>query len=172
MAVKEVKLVALDLDGTLWDCEDVSLLTPPFRRVREGVIVDSKGREVRVREGVEDFLKWCVAKGLILVTLSWNDPRKALEALRALGLLKYFRYHAIEYHPRKYEMLLKLLRRLRDEGINVGPEEVVYVDDRGIHVDDIIKHIGPVKFLHFGIDVRDFHELRKVLEELLIIKLK
>ncbi len=164
---KGIKLVALDLDGTLWDCEDISLLTPPFRRVREGVIVDSEGREVRVREGVEDFLRWCVAKGLILATLSWNDPRKALEALRALGLLKYFRYHAIEYHPRKHEMLLKLLRRLRSEGVNVRPEEVVYVDDRDIHVDDVIKHVGTVKFLHFGIDVRDFHELRKVLEELI-----
>jgi len=163
---KGVKLVALDLDGTLWDCEDISLLTPPFRRVEEGVMVDSEGREVRVREGAEDFLKWCVGKGLILVTLSWNDPGKALEALRALGLLKYFRYHAIEYHPRKHEMLLKLLRRLRSEGINVRPEEVVYVDDRDIHVDDMVKHVGPVEFLHFGIDVKDFHELRKVLEGL------
>ncbi len=152
MAAKEVKLVALDLDGTLWDCEDISLLIPPFRRVREGI---------------EDFLKWCVAKGLILATLSWNDPRKALEALKALGLLRYFRYHAVEYHPRKHEMLLKLLRRLRDEGINVRPEEVVYVDDRDIHVDYMFKYVGPVKFLHFGVDVRDFHELRKVLEELL-----
>ncbi len=163
---KGVKLVALDLDGTLWDCEDISLLTPPFRRVEGGVLVDSKGREVRVREGVEDFLKWCVSKGLTLATLSWNDPEKALEALEALGLLKYFRYHAIEYHPRKHEMLLKLLRRLRNEGINVRPEEVVYVDDRDIHVDDMVKHVGTVKFLHFGIDVRDFHELRKVLEGL------
>jgi len=165
--VKGIKLVALDLDGTLWDCEDISLLTPPFRRVREGVIADSEGREVRVREGAEDFLKWCVAKGLILVTLSWNDPRKALDALGALGLLKYFHRHAVEYHPRKHEMLLKLLKRLQDEGIDVRPEEVVYVDDRDIHVDDVVKHVGPVKFLHFGKDVRNFRELRKLLEGLM-----
>ena len=165
--VKRIKLVVLDLDGTLWDCEDISLLTPPFRVVRKGVIIDSEGREVRIRDGVDDFLKWCMAKGLILATLSWNDLRKALDALRALGMLEYFRHHAIEYHPRKHEMLLKLLRKLRDEGIDVRPEEIVYVDDRDIHVDDVVKHVGPVKFLHFGRDVRNFRELRKLLGRLM-----
>lgn len=136
-----VKLVALDLDGTLWDCEDVSLLDPPFRRVGDGVVADSRGREVRVREGAEGFLRWCVGRGVILATLSWNDATKALAVLRLLGLLKYFRYHAIEYHPRKHEMLLKLLSRLRADGV-VRPDEVVYVDDRDLHVGDILRWVG------------------------------
>ncbi len=162
-----IKLVALDLDGTLWDCEDVSLLTPPFRSIGEGVAVDSEGRLVRVREGVKEFLKWCRSKGLLLATLSWNDPAKALAALKALDLDKYFHYHAIEYHPRKHEMLAKLLTKLREEGMGIRPEEVIYVDDRNLHLKDIRERVGAVKFVRFGRDVKDFRKLRDLLEELM-----
>ena len=36
-------LLFMDLDGTMWDHKNVSELSPPFRRVLETRVVDSRG---------------------------------------------------------------------------------------------------------------------------------
>jgi predicted phosphatase len=57
--------------------------------------VDSNGVLVKVRKLVLEVLKNAMRRGFIVSTLSWNDPAKALRALRALDpgkLLRFSRY--------------------------------------------------------------------------------
>lgn len=51
------KLLILDLDMTLWDCPDISLATPPFRRIGEGVAVDAEGSPA-CREAALHIQRW------------------------------------------------------------------------------------------------------------------
>ena len=71
-------MLALDLDGVVWDCEDVSLTTPPYNALSDGVIVDSEGTVIRLREHVKEFLEFVISEGGISSTLSWNKPGIAL----------------------------------------------------------------------------------------------
>jgi len=155
-----VMLIALDLDGTVWDHPDISSLYPPFKRASPLTITDSRGVAVNLRPHLRDFLQWARGAGHLLTTLSWNDFDVAYEALRAFELDGYFHYLAIEPHPRKDKMLYRVLKQIREErGIEIRPSDVVYVDDRDIHIREIWENIGPVRFLQFGKDVRCFTEL-------------
>lgn len=156
--------IALDLDGTVWDHLDISSLYPPFRRVSQLKIQDGRGVEVSLRPHVLDFLKWAREVGHILATLSWNDFDVAYQALRAFEIDKYFHYLAIEPHPRKDKMLYRLLRQVKMERrLDIGPHDVVYIDDRDIHIREIWENIGPVRFIQFGRDVKCFLEIIQLL---------
>lgn len=157
-------LVAVDLDGTVWDHKDISSLYPPFRRISTHVIVDKNGEAVNLRPRVEDFLKWARQEGFILSTLSWNDYDVAYQALRAFELDRYFHYIVVEPHPRKDKMLYRLLQQIkRERGVEIRPQDVVYIDDRDIHLREILENVGPVKFIHFGKDVKCFSEIPPLL---------
>ncbi|MEZ0318490.1 MAG: magnesium-dependent phosphatase-1 [Pyrobaculum sp.] len=157
-------LVALDLDGTVWDHEDISSLYPPFRRISQLQIADSKGVVVTLRKHVRDFLIWARG-GHILSTLSWNDFDVAYQALKAFEIDHYFHYLVIEPHPRKDKMLWRLLRRIKEEkGIEVRPSDILYIDDRDIHIGQIRENLGPVRFLQFGKDVSCFTEVIEYLK--------
>jgi HAD superfamily phosphatase (TIGR01681 family) len=87
-------VVFMDLDGTLWDHEDISQLTPPFKRISSEEIVDSSGVVVRVHRIALELLDYASRRGFILSTLSWNDPHKALEGfsshISSCGLMRVF----------------------------------------------------------------------------------
>jgi magnesium-dependent phosphatase-1 len=88
----------------------------------------------------------------------------AYQALRAFELDGYFHYLAIEPHPRKDKMLHRVLKRIREErGVEIEPKDIVYVDDRDIHIKEIRENIGPVQFIQFGKDVKCFLELVELL---------
>ena len=157
-------LIVLDLDGTVWDHLDISSLYPPFRRAGPFTIIDSRGSAVNLRPHVRDFLLWARENGHILTTLSWNDFNVAYQALKTFEIESYFHYLAIEPHPRKDKMLYKLLRQIKEErGVEIKPKDIVYVDDRDIHVKEIRENIGLVLFIQFGKDVKCFLELVELL---------
>ncbi len=160
--VKCPKAVMLDLDGVVWDHKDISSLIPPFKVVKDGVISDRAGVEVRLREGVKEFLSWAREQGLIVVTVSWNDPEVATEAIKSFGLQEYFMRNYIEPHPHKGVLIMRAVKEL-----GLEPEEVVYVDDRDIHLREVRELVGNVTFIKFGKGVKDFNELIKVLREML-----
>ncbi|MEM1598125.1 MAG: magnesium-dependent phosphatase-1 [Pyrobaculum sp.] len=158
-------LIALDLDGTVWDHGDISSLYLPFRKISQMQIVDSRGVVVTLRRHVRDFLAWARGEGHILSTLSWNDFDVAYQALKAFEIDRYFHYLVIEPHPRKDKMLWRLLRRIREErGVDVQPGDILYIDDRDIHIGQIRENIGPVRFLQFGKDVSCFTEVVEYLK--------
>ncbi len=85
-------LLAVDLDGTLWDHEDVSKMKPPFRRINQYAIVDSRGDILKAYEYMIKLVKWAKENNAVVATLSWNQEEKAVEALKTLGLYDLFDY--------------------------------------------------------------------------------
>jgi magnesium-dependent phosphatase-1 len=149
------RILFLDLDGTVWESRDISSLEPPFKR-HENMLVDSRGRKTRMFEGIEEFLANLKSEGLKIYSLSWNNPLNALAALRALGIDKYFDGHYIEPHPRKGIVMRKALE---DIGNHYSPREIVYIDDRDIHIEEIRELVGEVCFIQMWKDVSDFRTL-------------
>jgi len=47
--------------------------------------------------------------------------------------------------------------------VEIQPSDIVYVDDRDIHIREIWENIGPVRFIQFGKDVKCFTELVEAL---------
>lgn len=130
-------VVFMDLDGTLWDHYDISLLKPPFTRISELEFTDSTGVVVRVYKLALEVLEYAVKRGFIVSTLSWNDPAKALEALKVLGLDGVFHYHAIENHPKKALMAQRVISAISEREPCRDDIVVVYIDDRELHLEDM-----------------------------------
>ncbi len=157
-------LLLLDLDGTLWDHLDISSLEPPFRRVEEGVIEDSRGVRVRLYNYMAELARWARSRGALVVSLSWNEPEKAISALKAFGVDALFHWHVIEPHPWKGRALARFLERAR---IRIPPQHMIYFDDRDIHLDDIYFHVGPVKYVRSHRDCSSFEECVELVSRLL-----
>ncbi|MEM0378219.1 MAG: magnesium-dependent phosphatase-1 [Thermosphaera sp.] len=164
----------LDLDGTLWDHEDISQLHPPFQKIDDLTIVDSKGVRVRVYELMMEIMRRAAENGFILSTLSWNNPEIALQALSAFRLRDSFHYHAIEDHPRKDILALKALRHFM-QAFGCDAFKVVYIDDREIHLDDMLKVLPEACFIRAHRDFSNISEaflrIKKCIEDKGIIVL-
>ncbi|KAJ8968597.1 hypothetical protein NQ317_004413 [Molorchus minor] len=57
MAVKKPKLIVFDLDYTLWPFWVDTHVSPPFRKVSNGSIVDNYGSQIKCYPQVPDALK-------------------------------------------------------------------------------------------------------------------
>lgn len=157
-----MKLLVLDLDGTLWDHEDASRLVPPLR-VAGDKVVDAYGEELTLFPGVRDFLEW--AKGRFLLSVaSWNLEEFVRPILEAFGLWGYFLFPKIEGHPDKASMIERTLLELKSAGYAV--DGVIYVDDRTLHVDEVVNAIPDLKFIQMWADVKSFEDLKRMLEVL------
>jgi len=152
-------LIVLDADRTLWSHSDISSCTLPFRRVSEDKLVDSRGEVVELYPGVRELLEQLKSMGAIVALATWNRPEPILEALEKLGILPYFDLIKAEPHPRKHEMILSLLEELKELGVEVKPESIVYVDDRDIHLPAILGEVGQVDFVHMWVDVESHTQL-------------
>lgn len=155
------KLLALDLDNTLWEHPDVSSTLPPYRQVEDDAIVDSRGSLIKLRSGARRVLGELKKMGVALAVVSWNEYERAVEALRALDLLDLFDILIIEPHPRKDQMFERLLEWARARGIEAG--YVVFVDDNPEMIARVKRAWPSVKTLRFGCDVLSFEELLDLL---------
>lgn len=61
-----------------------------------------------------------------------------------------------------------MIRRTIEELESIGYtiDDVIYVDDRAIHVDKIKQELPDVDFIHMWVDVKSFEELKQLLEKL------
>ncbi len=158
-------VLAVDLDGTLWDHPDVTSLQQPFRPLGAGLFTSSDGVVVTVNMDVVELVErsraWCA----IPVTLSWNDPSHALEALKVLGLHTLFDYHGIAPHPWKGRVLASILKRVeRERGVRIPACRIVYIDDRDIHLKDVEANVGSVVYVRYG-RIKGFDQLVKAVFE-------
>ncbi len=160
-----VRLVILDLDLTLWDHRNVTALVRPFRRVGDDAIADQDGVRVSLFPGVRPLLDGLRDRGLIVACASWNDPRPVEEILDLLHLGHYFDHKKVEPHPHKQQTVSALFSELAEAGVRLAPEEVLYVDDRTIHLDAVRAAVGPIRFLQFGVDIRTLDEVLAYLDQ-------
>ena len=157
-----MRLLVLDLDGTLWDHEDASRLNPPYE-FHDDYIVDASGEELHLFPGVRDFLNWA-SERFILSIASWNVEERIRPILEGFGLWNYFLFPKIEGHPDKGDMIRRTVEELRS--IGYGIDDIIYVDDRIIHIDGVKMAFPGVHFVHMWVDVKSFEELMQLLEKL------
>jgi len=155
----------MDLDGTLWDHYDISLLTPPFTRISELEIMDSNSVVVRVKKLALEILEYAVKRGFIISTLSWNDPVKALEALRVLGIDKLFHYHATENHPHKALMAHRVVEVVKSR-VEICRDKIsiIYIDDRELHVEEMKSAFRDLLYIKAWETCRDLSECINLIE--------
>lgn len=165
-----MKLIVFDLDGTLWDHEDASQLSPPLRRISEDVIVDSKGERLQLHPNVRRVLsKLRERRDLILAVASWNKADKVKPILELLGIKEYFDYIVIEFTDRKDLMIKRIMKQIeKDKSIRLSPEDIIYIDDREVHINDIRRAIGNVIFIKMWHDVKSFDELSERILEIIL----
>ena len=158
-------VVFMDLDGTLWDHYDISTLEIPFTRISKLEFVDLSGVVVRVQRLALEVLEYAVRRGFIVSTLSWNDPVKALEALRVLGLDRVFHYHAIENHPNKALMAQRVLRVIEERGLCRDSVVVIYIDDRELHLEDMKRAFRNLFYIKAWESCKTINECVELIEQ-------
>ncbi len=149
-----VRLVILDLDLTLWDHRNVTGLARPFQKNGDDAVVDQTGVRVSLFPGVRTLLEGLRERKVIVAVASWNEPDAVQEIFDLLDLNHYFDHKKVEPHPNKERLVAALFRDLEAAGRGVQPSEVLYVDDRRIHVDAIHATVGHIRFLQFGVDIQ------------------
>jgi len=163
------KVVFIDLDGTLWKHRDVSITTPPYTKISDDAVVDANGVLIELFNGATDFLKELKNLGLKVFSLSWNNRDIAIQLLNVFGLSTFFDGHYIEQHPFKDRLMLRALKDLEAAGLTVKPCEIVYIDDRTIHLKRIYTYVGNVKFIHMWIRYKSFREVLAEISNLMTL---
>ncbi len=158
-------ILAMDLDGTLWDHLNISGVNPPYMRIDELSIKNNDNVIITVYKSALDFMKWAKSSGAIITSLSWNRTDYVNEALTKLGISELFDYNSTDYTPDKDKRLLKLIEELKMSGIDIKPEMIVYVDDRDIHMEAIKKNIGNIIFINIWKDIKNYDDAKKIVEE-------
>ncbi len=149
-----VRLVILDCDLTLWNHANVTALRPPFERDGEDAVRDQDGVRVALYPGVRRLLDGLRARRVLVAAASWNRPEPVDEIFALLGLEPYFDLKKVEPHPHKERLVAALIADLAARGCILQPDEILYVDDRRIHLDAIYATVGPVRFLQMGHDIQ------------------
>lgn len=154
-----IKLVVMDADGTIWNHHSVSELVSPFRLISRDVAEDRYGEKVMLKERLREFLEFAKHKRILVSLASWNEPENVFELLSIFKIFDYLVYPIAEPHPNKHSMIKMILNNLEINGIKVRPEEILYIDDRDIHLMEVRESIGNVNFLKFGYDVGSWQDV-------------
>ncbi|MDH5770118.1 MAG: magnesium-dependent phosphatase-1 [Candidatus Bathyarchaeota archaeon] len=159
-----IRLVVFDADMTLWDHFDVSSLKLPFKRVDENSLVDAKGASFSLFNGIRELLQELKKMRIMVALATWNKPEHVSEAIHLLEMEQFFTSVESEFHSGKHLLIKKILSKLSKEGIQVKPGEILYVDDRNIHLRDIRDTVGKVAFLQMWKDVKAPYEILAYLQ--------
>jgi magnesium-dependent phosphatase-1 len=154
-----VKLVIFDCDRTLWDHPNVTALRLPVRRVDDDTVEDAAGVRVRLHPGVREVLEELRRRGILISVASWNRPEPVQAVFDALGLSRYFTRPKVEHHPYKEQTIARLLDELAADGVVLRPEEVLFVDDRMMHLDRVRRALGPVRTALAGVEITDLRDV-------------
>ncbi len=159
-----VRLVILDCDLTLWDHANVSALVAPFMQIDADTVKDAQGSEVRLVPGARELLRELRTRGILISIASWNHPVPVFTLLELFGLTEYFTRPKVEPHPYKERTIGALLEEFAAEGIQLQPHEVLYVDDRALHLRRVRDAHGPIRTVRSGSDVLDLREVVRYLD--------
>jgi magnesium-dependent phosphatase-1 len=149
-----VRLIILDLDGTIWSHKDISSTSPPFTRINDDVVVDSGSNVIKLDPCARRLLEFAKKNGVLLAIASWNNPEVALQALRILEIDGYFDFPVIEPHPGKDRMIEKIL-----EKVGISEENAVFVDDTEYMVELVRARFPRMKVYKVGEDIYNLCDL-------------
>ncbi|MEM3403487.1 MAG: magnesium-dependent phosphatase-1 [Nitrososphaeria archaeon] len=154
-----IKLIIIDADCTIWSHHNASSLIPPFKLLSKDLIEDRYGSKIKLNGRFREFLEFSRDNGIILSIASWNQPENVLELLSMFSIIHYFAFPTIEPHPNKSHMIQKIVSNLRKKGIRIYPEEILYIDDRDIHLKEVRDTFEYVSFIKYGSDVENWQEV-------------
>ena len=103
-----IKCVAWDLDGTLW----------------QGTLVEDGEEGLTLNANAVGLVKELDKRGIVNSIVSRNDPAEALAVLKNLGIEEYFVFPQIGWGP-KSEGLKNLAKEM-----NIGLDTIAFIDDR------------------------------------------
>jgi magnesium-dependent phosphatase-1 len=161
-----IKLVVFDADKTLWNHRDISSLILPLKLVSRDIVADANGETFQLFEGVRELLESLENKKVIITMASWNKPEPVEEALRLLRIDRFFQIVKAEFHPNKYVMIESIISELAKRGIELKSNEILYVDDRTLHLEQIRSKIGPIHFIQMWIDAKTPNEIMEYVEKM------
>lgn len=151
-------LLFFDLDGTLWDHKDISVTSPPFRKISDLSLEDSQGVRINAFSGAVNFLKWSREHGAIISSLSWNIEEMARAGLETIGLTHLFDNLAIQNDPDKASMIARVVEKYEREGRSIPRNRMVYIDDRDIHIKEILARYPDLMFIQIWNTAKNYGE--------------
>ena len=161
-----IRLIVFDADKTLWTHPDISSLVLPFKLVSRDSLTDANGETFQLFDGVRELLEGLENRKVISTMASWNKPEPVKEALRLFGIDQFFKIVKAEFHPEKYLMIESIISELARTGIEFNAHEILYVDDRTLHLEQIRKKIGPIHFIQMWVDVKTHNEIMEYVEKM------
>ncbi|BFH74473.1 magnesium-dependent phosphatase-1 [Sulfurisphaera javensis] len=158
-----IKIVVFDADKTLWDHYNISIFKKPYKLINENSIEDSEGNKLTLFPEVRETLKNIKDMGLLLGLATWNLPEKTDEILSLLGLKEYFDIIVSKDFPFKFIFLIEIINKIREKGISIKPDEIMFIDDRRVHFGNTWLYLGNVKCVEIWSDI--FHH-KQILEKI------
>jgi len=159
-----IKLVIFDADKTLWDHHNISEFEGEVRKIEKDIIVDAKGNKLKLAEGVRETLEFLKKMKVIIGMATWNYEDKLIKILELLEIKAYFDIIISKPFPYKFIMIKEIIRILTEKGINVKPEEIIFIDDRRQHFGYVWFYDGNIKCIEMWKDVKSFSELLELLK--------
>jgi magnesium-dependent phosphatase-1 len=163
--MKHSWIVFFDLDGTLWDHLDITSTNPPFTKTSDTTISDSRGVHINLMPGAVEFLKWVRDNGGIVSSCSWNEFDKAFDAIKTFGVEQLFDFQKISTSPKKYLLMEEVLNELQNKGNSIRTDLLFYIDDRDIHIGDVLKRFPKLTFLQIQKNGITFEVIKRIIAE-------
>lgn len=115
--------------------------------------------QVRLRSGALELLAGLRAQGVLVSVASWNHSEPVFAIFDLLGLTSFFVRPKVEAHPHKDRTIGAILQELAGDGVVLQPDEVVFVDDKPMHLTQVRQALGAIRTLQVGVDVTDLRDV-------------
>ena len=110
---KAIKVVVWDLDNTVWD----------------GTLLEDE--RVELRPGVREIIETLDARGILQSVASKNEPTRAMDRLKALGIDEFFLHPRIDWNAKGQNVLAI------QKALNVGIDTFLFVDDQPFEREEV-----------------------------------
>ena len=161
-----IQILFIDLDRTIWDHYDASILHRPIKLHSRDCIIDHYGEKLCLYGKVREFLDSCKRNNFVLSTLSWNKYSITKEIMDLLGITRYFDYLFNKFYPLKNETLIQAIEIIKENYALIRCPKIIYIDDQRKYYDLIKNILKEMYFIHMWIDVSSYDELIEYVKDL------
>lgn len=120
-----IRILFLDLDGTLWNNLYNPQRHPPYRKASPTAVVSSEGEVIRLKDGILQLLERARKRGILVSIASKNDYASIRPLVEAFDLpIQFFRPQIA--WKEKDELILEATANLKPP---ISEQEIMFVDD-------------------------------------------